>query len=34
MISMLIWKSHEMLSCCMITAKPDASDLLMLVADG
>ena len=34
MISMLIWKSYTMLSCCMITAKPDASDLLMFVADG
>ena len=34
MISMLIWKSNEMLSCCMITAKPDASDLLIFVADG
>ena len=31
---MLIWKSNEMLSCCMITAKPDAGDLLMFVADG
>ena len=34
MISMLIWKSNEMLSCCMITAKPDAGDLLMFVANG
>ena len=34
MISMLIRKSYEMLSCCVITAKPDASDLLMFVADG
>ena len=34
MISMLIWKSYKMLSCCMITAKPDASDLLMFVAGG
>ena len=34
MISMLIRKSYEMLACCMITTKPDASDFLMLVADG
>ena len=34
MISVLIWKSDEMLSCCMITAKPDAGALLMFVADG
>ena len=34
MISMLIRKSYQMLSCCMITAKPDASNLLMFVADG
>ena len=34
MISMLIWKSYEMLACFVITAKPDASDLLMFVADG
>ena len=34
MISMLIWKSDEMLACCMFTTKPDAGDLLMLVANG
>ena len=34
MISMLIWKSYQMLSCCMITAKPDASYFLMFVANG
>ena len=34
MISMLIWKSYKMLSCCMITTKPDASYFLMFVADG
>ena len=34
MISMLVGKSYEMLSCCMFAAKPDASDLLMFVADG
>ena len=34
MISMLIWKSYQMLSCCMITTKPDASYFLMFVADG
>ena len=34
MISMLIRKSYEMLSCCVITAKPDASNLLMFIADG
>ena len=33
-ISMLIWKSNEMLTCCTVTTKPDAGDLLMLVADG
>ena len=34
MISKLIRKSDQMLSCCVITAKPDASNLLMFVADG
>ena len=34
MLSMLIWKSDEMLSCCMGTTKPDASDFLMFVANG
>ena len=34
MISMLIRKSYKMLSCCVITVKPDASDLLMFVAEG
>ena len=34
MISMLIWKSYKMLSCCVIAAKPDARDLLMFVSDG
>ena len=31
---MLIWKSDEMLTCCVVTAEPDACDLLMFVADG
>ena len=34
MISMLIWKSDKTLSCCMVTTKPDAGDLLMFVANG
>ena len=34
MISVLIRKCDEMLSCCVITAKPDASYLLMFVANG
>ena len=34
LISMLIRKSDEMLTCCMVTTKPDAGDLLMFVEDG